>query len=214
MLRKWQLFILVALAAVISSAITLVGGEAPDWAIYRNLSTVVATLGFVVLIYDRWLWRVPKLYPALVATPNIRGTWKAVTDVVDLDPERTGTFHGFVVVQQTHSHITYTIFWDDGEVSKMADEAPLSAKKGMCAFAATYRLLPGGRPRDFGMYFYWAPEMPDTVTLRYRTNAQETGEIVLSNRRMELCTSYADAKGKATRRVGAWDRVWFELRWS
>lgn len=214
MLRKWQLFILIALAALISSAISLVRGAAPELAIYRNLSAVVGVLGLVLLVYDRWLWRLPRLYPGLVGTPNIRGTWEARASIVSLDPRHHGNFHGYAVVHQTSSHIAYTIFWDDGLISKMADEAPLSAKGGMCAFAATYRSLPEGRPLDIGIYFYWAPESSDTLTLRYRTSTQQTGDIVLSHRMLCNCDNYQQARKAASAPPSLVSRLGFALRWA
>lgn len=214
MLRKWQLFMLIALAALISSIISLKHGDAPDLAIYRDMSTIVGVLGLVLLLYDRWLWRLPRLYPGLVGTPNIRGTWQAQASIVSLDPRHHGSFHGYAVVHQTSSHIAYTIFWDDGLISKMADEAPLSAKGGMCAFAATYRSLPEGRPLDIGIYFYWAPESSGTLTLRYRTSTQQTGDIVLSQRTLCSCDNYQEARAVASAAPSLVRRLRFALRWS
>jgi SMODS-associating 2TM, beta-strand rich effector domain len=195
--QKWQLFILIFLAAIISIALSYVKRQPPEFSILRNITTIVAILGVAILIYDRWLWRFPGLYPTFVYTPPIRGTYDATAAIDYFDPTRKGAFPCYIVIKQTSSHILLKILWDDKTVSRMAKSSPMSStREGNCAFAGTYRLSPQNQSKDFGIFFYYDKAVTNGFTLYFNTNDNDgqKGSIVLTRRLDKLCSSHTDAK--------------------
>src|SRR2546427_256101 len=101
MLYKWQLYALVVLAGLFSAGLSIWEGNVPEWTLLRNPGAVVAGLGVVVFLFDRWLWRFPvKVWRDLVSTPDIRGTWIADAKIVHLDPLRSDSSKGYMVIKQ------------------------------------------------------------------------------------------------------------------
>lgn len=207
MLRNWQLYALVIVAGIVSAGLDLWEGQSPNINIIRHASAIVFCLGLLIALINLYLWRTA-IGRRVFKVPVLRGTWKVYAETQHLDPSRTGTFNVYIVVRQTLSRISLRLFWDKDTISVTSRETPIVSTEGVSALAGSYRVEPHGKPREFGMFFSYADNPPDAVTLYYLTKDGEIGTILLSDRREKFCDTFVEAE-RLYRGVQKWyTRLW------
>jgi hypothetical protein len=116
--------ILVPLVAIILLVYALFsGGPIPNWC---SINRTAAIVGFFLLAWDYYLWRIPWFYPKIVPLPNLRGTWIGEATIFHLpQPAATGKVtvdyeevKGYVTNHQTGSGFKLTALWDDQDIHR------------------------------------------------------------------------------------------------
>ncbi|MGH9891676.1 MAG: hypothetical protein ACREA0_06780, partial [bacterium] len=108
-LSRYHIYALVGLAFSVWALVMLATGRTVGWAELKPFSIVVSVVAGGVAVFDRWLWKIPCLYPWFVKTPDISGTWRVtlVSEWVDPDTEeKHGPISCFMTVRQTYSRLS------------------------------------------------------------------------------------------------------------
>jgi hypothetical protein len=192
---------LVPLVAIVLLTYAFVtGGAIPAWGSVQRTAGIV---GFLMLAWDYYLWRVPWLYPKIVPAPNLRGTWKGEATIFHL-PQPTGTgkttvdyeeIKGHVIIRQTGSGIKVTALWaDDKYTSIMKQFAPLTGSDGRGGFTGQYENKAGITIGVGGITIY-STAHPNEANLYYVTieDVPQRGRIVLTQRVRQFCDTRDEA---------------------
>ncbi len=113
MLTKNQVTALVIVVLVLWVAVSVVQGESRPQHVFASLSYVVTGTSFVLLLFDRWLWRSRIFRPWLTMRPILLGTWKGELRSNYPNPEAwvsSGPIEVYLVIRQTFSSIDVRLF--------------------------------------------------------------------------------------------------------
>jgi hypothetical protein len=73
---------------------------------FRPFSFVVGVVGILLLLFDKWLWKLPVIHSLFVPFPDVSGTWKGQI-ISSWKDEKTGEqrkpIDAFLVIYQTFS---------------------------------------------------------------------------------------------------------------
>jgi hypothetical protein len=191
------------LLAALLWGVTLVLSGVPVSPVYlRPLQTVTGVMVIALAVFDLWLWRVPALQGWFVKRPNLNGTWRVQfdSDWKDRATERPiGTRTAYMVVRQTFSTLSMRLLTNESTSSLVAESIEVSGDGTFKAFAV-YRNEPKIRVRDgspihYGAFMLNVQGSPaERLEGAYWTDRTTRGDMTLSDRRAELCGSYAAAK--------------------
>ena len=198
MISRIQLSALLLVAfAVWAGALILAGVlVSPDW--FRPFSTVVGALVLVLILVDKWLWRVRWLQPWLFNMPNIQGTWRVNIRFTGAVPsaEQIG---GFMVIRQTLSAISLRLFTAES-YSEILSAKIVPCDDGTFTVAGVYRNTPRLAVRERSPVHHGALLLtvqgnpPESLAGQYWTDRNSQGEISLSARTNRLAHSFDQAQ--------------------
>lgn len=137
MASKIQISTLLLIAAMLWGVLLFIDGVAISISWLKPLSMVSGLIVVFLGVFDRWIWRIPYLYPWFVSTPNLRGTWKGQINSSWKDPnsgKNIPPIEAYLVIEQTFSSIqvrlitresksnllTGNIFQNDGSTYSIA----------------------------------------------------------------------------------------------
>ena len=109
MIPSKHLSALIAIAVTIWAALLIYGGVALPAGMLRPFSTVTGGLGLLLVAFNKYLWRLPFLYPWFVDVPNIQGVWRTEIRSNWENPETGQQIQpilGFMVVRQTYMDLS------------------------------------------------------------------------------------------------------------
>jgi hypothetical protein len=157
-----------------------------------DLETVSALILLLVLVYEKWLWRLPGLYPLLVETPIIEGAWSASGTITDPGGSNNRQVSATLKIEQDISLVWIEISWADGSISQLHDGAPFVVHGKMrrrFSLNAVYsftdknkNLLPVSREASVSMTVNNAkwPRHPNALKLEYIVSDGQRGNLDLS----------------------------------
>lgn len=99
---------------------------------FAPLSHVVTALSIVLLVWNKWLWRLSWLHPWAVRQPDLRGTWKG-----ELTRANEASLTIFLVVEQSFSSIALRTFTAESRSASLS--ASLAKAEGQFRLAYLYR---------------------------------------------------------------------------
>lgn len=140
----WTRFILllfVGLSFVASLAAAKVGPGAARWA---TAGTVITGVTLILLVIDRWLWRVPGIRH-LLRVPDLNGTWRVALES-SYQGEGGGEQTVYLVVHQIYSAVTVEVLTE--RVRSCSDTASLSKRGPRWVLAYVYRAEPEAIRRE------------------------------------------------------------------
>lgn len=175
---------------------------------------ISGTLTAIVGAYVFYGWRIP-LLDKLANGPDIRGTWRVETGAVDSvkDPDRQAVDpKSYIAIRQTDARIGVHVLWDDNTISELDADTPYIFHNGRYAFAATYVKQPGGKAAAVGAFITYSPTRPNTLTLRYRTDSELTGELTAESHVRDIFTTFDEAKARYGKSPGFFRSLLFWLR--
>jgi hypothetical protein len=190
---------LVGLILVVAAIYTHT--QFPTWTLISKTAGVV---GFFVLLWDFYLWRIPGLYSRLVALPNLRGTWKIKGNIFYLpsdppagDGEVQVSYEGpegHIVIRQTGSGFRFTALWNGGATSTMKHLSPVTAYDGWGAFVGHYQKRDAKHVGVAGVIIYDAAHS-DEAQMYYTTIEEnpQRGVVKLSDRVRQFCDTRTEA---------------------
>jgi hypothetical protein len=121
----------VAIWAVV---LYLTGTElAINWEAVKKLPDVVTVYVVLTFVFTKWLWKLPIFRGWLVPFPNLQGTWEGELKSTWTNPE-TGqvipAIPAVVVVRQTFSSVSCTLFTEESESYSTAAQISLDEESG------------------------------------------------------------------------------------
>jgi hypothetical protein len=192
--------LVIALSAALAILFALVtGSDINQGALLKVLSVTSSAVVILLLIYDRWLWRMwPLRY--LTHRPIVHGTWKATLESGWTDPatgERTAPKDGFVVMHQTYSNITVTMLFDISHSHSLSADICLQNERHLLAFIyrseAETLAQEGNPPHRGGAALYIATERRVSFEGDYWTERRTKGRVVSNGHSKKIYKSFRDA---------------------
>lgn len=189
-MNRWHLLALCAAVTLVGLGITAIGERSVNLAAFLVSSKVAAVVGGFIIVFDRWLWRLPMLHPWFVAAPNLNGKWKVEADIDfrNSNPGR-GSYQGVMTIDQRFFSIAFRIDWDDHSYTTTLMRAPLAVREeGSCAFPVLYDYVPHGEhkvaeTRRAAYFFHDVERLPKRVSLFYSTANGQVGCLEIMDHR-------------------------------
>jgi len=151
MLPDLQIKVLVGCVLLVLAIVSLVQGHALEPKDLISASSyAVTTLGFVLLLWDRWLWSWPVFHSWLSKRPDLRGTWKGelLSDYIDpATKQERPAIQVYLVVRQTNSNVDVRLFSADSSSISLSGNI-ISDRVGVNTLSVTYRNEPSLFKRD------------------------------------------------------------------
>jgi hypothetical protein len=201
--------VLVPLVAIILLVYSIFsGGAIPTW---KSIDRTAGIVGFLLLAWDYYLWRIPWVYPKFAPQPNLRGTWRASATIFYLPqpipnpPLKIGSkqievkfesLEGYVIIHQTGSGFKLTALWDeDMYTSRMKHLAPVTGNDGRGVFVGQYENRQGTIIGIVGTIIHF-PDDPIDAKLYYTTiePVPQRGIVVLTSRVRQFCETRDEAR--------------------
>lgn len=199
-----QLQVAIGIVVVIWAVLLFVSGVTLKPSYLKPLSLAVSIAYFVLLAFDRVLWRIP-LVARLFRRPILRGTWRGELRSTWIDPttgQGIAPILVFLAIRQTYSTIAMRMMTEESSSRSLV--ASLEAPRDDVARASsTYqnipRLLIQGRSRiHHGALMLEVQGTPaERLSGSYWTDRDTKGEVLLDARLPKVYTSFAEAN-KAT----------------
>lgn len=198
MISRIQLSALLLVAfAVWAGALILAGVQvSPEW--FRPFSIVVGFLVLVLMLVDKWLWRIRWLQPWLFNMPDIQGTWRARIRPTGAGPA-AGEIDAFMVIRQTLSAISLRLLTAESYSEILAAKI-VRSDDGNFTVAGVYRNTPRLAVREKSPVHHGALLLtvqgnpPESLAGQYWTDRNSQGEISLSARTNILAHSLDQAQ--------------------
>ena len=125
----------IALAALVWALIAFISGEMLEWSWAKSLGLTASIVVWLVLAFDRWLWRSPGIR-RLHKQPIMHGTWK--TELVTSYPDRKDELiECYLVIDQTYSRICVRTLFDRSQ--SRSTNAGLVRADGRCVLYYIFR---------------------------------------------------------------------------
>lgn len=210
MISQLHLSALIWAAGIIWAALLVFDGTNVSTGLFKPCSTVVAGLGLLLLLFDKWIWRFRILHPWFVDRPNIRGTWKGQLISTWVDPQ-TGTkpepIDAYLVIRQTFSGIHMRLITRESSSESLADNIPKDAD-GVYSVASIYRNTPklSHRPvspiHNGGLLLRVLGDPVSSLEGHYWTDRGTQGEVVFHEKSDVLFFDFATASSAVFKKPG------------
>jgi hypothetical protein len=196
-----QLYVLVGLLAALWFILLLLQGVNPGLAFFKPLSSVVGATGILLVVFDRWLWRVRILHPWFVGVPVINGTWRGeiVTTWVDT---KTGSppppIETYIVIRQTLSRVQMNLVTKESQSDLLAGSI-VKDGKGVYRLTGIYLNTPKAQVRHRSEIHYGGVVLqiqgdpPQALEGGYWTDRLSRGDLKFTRRVSRLCCGFDDA---------------------
>ena len=201
MLSKIQVQVVLGLSVIAWAVMLFVEGVPLKAAYLRPYSVVVTAVVVGLILFDRWLWRIPPV-PRLLHHPALSGTWKGTLRSNWINPETsTGVdpIVAYFAIRQTYSTISLRML--TRESASVSLVAALEGRgDGVPRITSTYENQPGVLIQDRSRIHHGALllEVHGTPASRldgwYWTDRDTKGEVVLEQRSRELFSSFEEAE--------------------
>jgi len=207
-LTRLQITVLLGVVALLWVVFLLLYGTLPWppnfsvlWLYFKPFGTVVASLIFILLVFDRWAWHWRIFGGWLVKRPDIRGTWILELNSNWINPEtgaKPPVIYGFVSIHQTYSQLNLRLMTEesssDCEATKLIERSD-----GGFELAAVYRNTPKAEVRHRseihhgGMLLMLDGNPTERIEGNYWTSRASTGDLVLTDRHAKTHSTYKAA---------------------
>ncbi len=192
MISRIELGALVVLAiAIFLGAVVISGGEISlRWAAY--IGATITSVGLVVAVYDRWLWKWPMLQGWFVDRPKVGGVWNVTMKTSWVDPA-TGQVRSPVMatfdIKQTRTAIQVRMKSDESDGDLVCANIVPRDGDGY-RFIGTFRNEPrlAGREKSpihygtFSLDIEGDANNPPRMIGHYWTDRETTGEMTVTRR--------------------------------
>jgi SMODS-associating 2TM, beta-strand rich effector domain len=198
MLTNLQIKILVGCVLLVLVVVSLVQGHALEPTDLVSASSYVVTaLGFVLLLWDRWLWSWSVFHFWLSKRPDLRGTWKGEL-ISDYTNSATNQRNVFLMIRQTNSTIDVRLFSAESSSVSLSGELT-SDKAEVNTLIITYRNEPQLFKREHSPISYGAMLLNVRGDKVYRldgyywTDRSTRGEVKFTMRSKEKSHDFEQA---------------------
>ena len=195
-----QLQVAIGTVIIVWAILLFVSGVTLKPSYLKPLSLAISIAYFVLLAFDRWLWRIP-FVSRMLHCPVLRGTWKGQLQSNWIDPstnEAAAAVDVFLVIRQTYSTISMRMLTKESASRSLV--ASLQAPRDDVARASsTYQSVPRLLIQDRSRIHHGALMLEvegspgNRLTGSYWTDRDTKGEVLLSARLPKPYTSFDEA---------------------
>jgi len=117
---------------------------------FRPFSFVVGIVGILLLLFDKWLWKLPVIHSLFVPFPDVSGTWKGqiVSSWKDAKTgEQREPIDAFLVIYQTYSSINIRMITKESKSDLLSGNI-IQNQSGSDKIAGIYNNFPNLLIRD------------------------------------------------------------------
>lgn len=202
MLSRIQVTVLLAVVVALWAALLAIEGYALSFKLLAPFSGVVSGLVVVLLVFDKWLWKVPWLGVLLGAPANIDGTWKGTLASEWVSPktlQKAGPIEIYLVIRQTFTTLSVRTFTAESESMMVAGKVE-SGADGVSDLVTVYRNVPKQSLRDRSQIHHGALRLriegapPTQLAGEYWTERESKGELRLAELRKGAAHSFEQAQ--------------------
>lgn len=200
MLNKIQVQIVLGLAVVVWAVLLFVEGVHLKASYLKPYSVVVTVVVVGLILFDRWLWRIPPIARAL-HRPILRGTWKGQLLSNWINPETQqgiGPIEAFLLVRQTYSTVTLRLMTKESTSRSLVASLD-SPRDDIARLSSTYQNMPGLMIQDRSRIHHGALMLEvhgspaNRLIGSYWTDRDTKGEVSLETRSPKVYTSFSEA---------------------
>jgi hypothetical protein len=204
MLTRNQVWMIVALALAVSLTWIWLGGEEPTpRALAAKLSSVVAIVYTILLVFSKYAWSLMIFRGWLVNRPDLRGSWQVTLKSDWLDPstkQRATPIEGYAVIRQTLSTLSMRVFTMKSR-SVLVAHSIEPEPDGLFNLSAVYRNFPRIEYQGIGSAIHHGALLIDIHVIsprqlegHYWTDRGTRGTIELVHKSSKHYSSFEEAK--------------------
>lgn len=167
----------------------------------KKLPEVVTIYTVLVIVFTKWLWRIPQFQGWLVPFPDLQGTWEGEIQTTWINPKTKKSLPPIplvLVIRQTFDSISCVMYTKESTSFSMAASFIKDDSSGIKTLTYNYSNRPEASIRDRSAVHDGAAIL--TVATRprkelkgeYWTNRKTTGSINLKFKTEELLESFPD----------------------
>jgi len=206
MLTRNQVWVIVALALVVTLTWLWLGGEQPTpKSLATKLGGVVAIVYATLLVFSNYAWSLPIFRGWLVRRPDIRGSWQVTLKSDWEDPktkQKAAPIEGFVVIRQTLATLSMRLFTIKSRSVLIAHSIE-PEPDGLFNLSAVYRNFPRLEYQESGSAIHHGALLIDIHVIRpnqleghYWTDRGTRGTIVMVHKNSKHYSSFEEAKSE------------------
>lgn len=112
MISRFQLSALISIIFGIWAVFMIFTGIPITSVFFKPFSLIVGVVGIILIIFDKWLWKLPLIHSLFVPFPNISGTWQGSIISSWTDPQTSKQIppiDAYLVIYQTYSSLNLRI---------------------------------------------------------------------------------------------------------
>ena len=202
MLTRMQITAFLTLSAIFWIGMLVLRGVPITLDMMMPFSTVVGAVSVCLLVFDRWLWRLPIFRGWLIKRPYLRGTWRAELKSDWVNPE-TQSLHppirAYMVVRQTASLLSFRLITEESRSETVASGVE-PCGDGTFEITCTYLNTPRAAFRNRSEVHYGAmlliadTSSPNRLEGEYWTDRKTTGSLALTDCRMESFMTFDECE--------------------
>lgn len=203
MKSRLHIVVFLGLTSAAWAALLLLRGVPIAWAHLWPFGLVVSFLVLVVTVFDRYAWAWPILQGWYVERPDLRGTWRVTLQTQWKDPA-TGQIPGpntcYMAVRQTHSSLSMRLMTAESASWLVAQNIVVS-EDGLFQVTGVYMNEPELHLRGVRSEIHYGAilldvhgQPPTDLQGKYWTDRQTRGTMQLTDRRKDICPTYAAAR--------------------
>lgn len=192
------------LFVAIWTVLLILSGESVSVQWLRLLPTL-STISFIIIyIFNKWIWKIPFLYPYIISTPNLQGTWKGYIKSSWANPDTDETIpqiEAYLAITQTFSSIQARLMTTEsssdliiGKLYQNTQEMSVISIVGI--YHNTSKILRReSNPMHYGSIIIQVQGNSDfTLEGEYWTDRFTKGEIQFTDRKKELFYDFKRAQ--------------------
>lgn len=198
-------FLAILLIAVIAAwAISLLCANVPvTIALLKPTTTAFTVMGIAVFAFNRWIWRMPFLYPRLVNIPDLEGTWKGEIISNWVDPNtaiKIPPIEAYLAIRQTYFTFHVRVITRESQSHLLAGKIYRN-EDGSCEIAGIYRNTPRMTSREVspihngGILLRVQGEARFTLEGDYWTDRDTKGEMRFTEKAKDVFHDFERAAG-------------------
>lgn len=198
MISRFNLTALVLMIVGIWAFFLILAGISVTKEFFSPLSKVVGVVLLLLLVFDRWLWKLPFLQPWFVSTPDVSGTWKGkiISSYIDKKTgDAIGPIDAFLVIYQTFSSINIQMITEESKSDLLSGNFIINGR-GPIKIAGIYNNIPYIMKREKSPIHYGGFLLEihngEKVTLEgeYWTDRDTKGNLIFDKRVKEISDSF------------------------
>jgi len=104
MISRTPVSIATIVFVIIWTGLLILSGESVSIQWFKLYPTLSGISFILICIFNKWIWKLPRLYPHIISTPNLQGTWKGYIKSSWLNPDTDETIppiEAYLAITQT-----------------------------------------------------------------------------------------------------------------
>lgn len=202
MISRLHLSAVLLFAALVSGFVLVVSGVAVKVEWLTSMSATIAVTSLLLLVFERWAWRLRLLRGWFVEKPDLNGTWQMTLVSTWRNPEtgeQVPEKVAYLVIRQSYAHLSLRLMTDES-ASELVGSSIQRAEDRVCRVTGIYRSEPrlavrSRSPIHFGAIMLIVEgDPPKSLSGQYWTDRRSDGEFKSLGHISEACGTFDEAQ--------------------